>query len=58
MAAALRDLGEAVVATHDVTGPLKVYTDSIHCELNRGGAKMLRRSERPVGGEDTHSSSS
>ena len=49
----LRDIGDAVVSSHDVTDPLKAYTESIHCELNRGGAKMLRRSERPAGGEDT-----
>jgi hypothetical protein len=49
----LRDIGEAVVSSHDVTDPLKAYTESIHCELNRGGAKMLRRAERPAGGEDT-----
>lgn len=49
----LRDIGDAVVAAHDVTDPLKAYTESIHCELNRGGAKMLRRAERPAGGEDT-----
>lgn len=53
MSAALRDVGEAVVAAKDVTEPLKKYTDSIHCELNRGGAKMLRRADRPQGGEDT-----
>jgi len=49
----LREVGDAVVASHDVTESLKAYTESIHCELNRGGAKMLRRAERPVGGEDT-----
>jgi len=49
----LRDVGDAVVSSHDVNEPLKAYTESIHCELNRGGAKMLRRSDRPVGGEDT-----
>ena len=49
----LREVGDAVVSAHDVTDPLKAYTESIHCELNRGGAKMLRRSDRPAGGEDT-----
>ncbi len=53
MDTALRDVGEAVVASRDVTPSLKAYTESIHCELNRGGAKMLRRTERPAGGEDT-----
>ncbi len=53
MSTALRDVGDAVVSTKDVTEPLKKYTDSIHCELNHGGAKMLRRAERPQGGEDT-----
>jgi hypothetical protein len=53
MSAALRDVGDAVVAVKDVTEPLKKYTESIHCELNHGGAKMLRRAERPQGGEDT-----
>ncbi|HEV8547794.1 MAG TPA: hypothetical protein VGQ57_02180, partial [Polyangiaceae bacterium] len=51
MDARLRDVGDAVVAVHDVVEPLKAYTDSIHCELNHGGAKMLRRAERPAGGE-------
>jgi hypothetical protein len=53
MSSSLHDIGDAVVAGEDVTEPLKKYTESIHCELNKGGAKMLRRSERPVGGEDT-----
>jgi hypothetical protein len=53
MDATLRDVGDAVIASRDVTAPLKAYTESIHCELNRGGAKMLRRAERPAGGEDT-----
>jgi hypothetical protein len=53
MDAALRDVGDTVIAAKDVTAPLKAYTESIHCELNRGGAKMLRRAERPAGGEDT-----
>jgi hypothetical protein len=53
MSTALRDVADAVIATKDVTEPLKKYTDSIHCELNHGGAKMLRRAERPQGGEDT-----
>jgi len=53
MSTALRDLGDAVVGSKDVTESLKKYTDSIHCELNHGGAKMLRRAERPQGGEDT-----
>lgn len=53
MSSSLRDIGDAVVSAEDVTEPLKRYTESIHCELNKGGAKMLRRAERPVGGEDT-----
>jgi hypothetical protein len=53
MAQTLTDVGEAVEEAKDVTEPLKKYTDAIHCELNHGGAKMLRRAERPVGGEDT-----
>jgi hypothetical protein len=53
MDAALRAVGDAVTASHDFEEPLKAYTESIHCELNRGGAKMLRRAERPAGGEDT-----
>ncbi|HSU38724.1 MAG TPA: hypothetical protein VLJ38_04120 [Polyangiaceae bacterium] len=53
MSAALTGVGDAVEASEDVTEPLKKYTDSIHCELNHGGAKMLRRAERPAGGEDT-----
>jgi hypothetical protein len=53
MSSALREVGDAVVAVKDVTEPLKKYTESIHCELNHGGAKMLRRADRPVGGEDT-----
>jgi hypothetical protein len=53
MSSALHDVGDAVLGAKDVTEPLKKYTDSIHCELNHGGAKMLRRAERPQGGEDT-----
>jgi hypothetical protein len=53
MDAALRELGDAVVAARDIEEPLKKYTDSIHCELNRGGASRLRRTGRPEGGEDT-----
>jgi hypothetical protein len=53
MDAALRELGDAVVSVKDVDASLKKYTESIHCELNHGGAKMLRRSTRPAGGEDT-----
>jgi hypothetical protein len=53
MSSALRDVGDAVEAAKDVAEPLKKYTESIHCELNHGGAKLLRRAERPVGGEDT-----
>jgi hypothetical protein len=53
MDASLRAIGEAVIASKPTVDPLKAYTDSIHCELNRGGAKWLRRSERPAGGEDT-----
>ncbi len=53
MSTALREVGDAVIAAKDVTEPLKKYTDSVHCELNHGGAKMLRRAERPQGGEDT-----
>jgi hypothetical protein len=53
MDAALREIGEAVVASKPVDAPLKKYTDSIHCELNQSGAKWLRRASRPEGGEDT-----
>jgi GrpB-like predicted nucleotidyltransferase (UPF0157 family) len=53
MDGALRELGDAVVGERDLEGPLKKYTDSIHCELNRGGARTLRRAGRPEGGEDT-----
>jgi len=53
MSKAVSAVGSAVVAGEDVNAPLKTYTESIHCELNHGGAKMLRRAERPVGGEDT-----
>jgi len=53
MDSALRDVGDAVISTRGVAEPLKKYTDSIHCELNRGSSKMFRRTERPVGGEDT-----
>jgi hypothetical protein len=52
MDAALREIGDAVVAVRDVQEPLKKYTESIHCELNQG-AKGLRRTGRPAGGEDT-----
>jgi len=53
MTSALRDVGDAVISSEDVVEPLKKYTETIHCELNRGGAKMLRRADRPAGGEDT-----
>jgi serine/threonine-protein kinase len=53
MDASLRAIGEAVIASRPTVEALKAYTDSIHCELNRGGAKWLRRTERPAGGEDT-----
>lgn len=53
MDATLRQIGEAVIASKPTAEPIKAYTESIHCELNRGGAKWLRRSERPAGGEDT-----
>jgi serine/threonine-protein kinase len=53
MDAALRDLGKTVVDGENLEEPLKKYTDSIHCELNRGGGRGLRRTGRPVGGEDT-----
>jgi hypothetical protein len=53
MDVALREVGDAVMASRDVEGPLKKYTESIHCELNHGGAKTLRHSGRPEGGEDT-----
>jgi len=53
MDGALREVGDAVIASRDVEGALKKYTESIHCELNRGGGKTLRRSGRPEGGEDT-----
>jgi hypothetical protein len=53
MDAALREVGDAVIASRDVEGALKKYTESIHCELNHGGGKTLRHSGRPEGGEDT-----
>jgi hypothetical protein len=53
MDASLRQIGDAVISSKDVKEPLKAYTDSIHCEMNRGGGKWLRRTERPAGGEDT-----
>jgi hypothetical protein len=53
MSAALTDVGKAAMASDAIDESLKKYTESIHCELNRGGAKMLRRAERPAGGEDT-----
>jgi hypothetical protein len=53
MDTALRDVGKTVVDGEDLEEPLKKYTESIHCELNRGGGRVLRRSGRPEGGEDT-----
>jgi hypothetical protein len=53
MDAALREVGDAVISSRDVEEALKKYTESIHCELNHGGAKTLRHSGRPEGGEDT-----
>jgi hypothetical protein len=53
MDVALREVGDAVLAARDVENALKKYTESIHCELNHGGAKYLRHSRRPEGGEDT-----
>jgi len=53
MDAALREIGDAVLAARDVDTALKKYTESIHCELNHGGGKYLRHSRRPEGGEDT-----
>ena len=53
MDVALREVGDAVIAARDVESSLKKYTESIHCELNNGGAKVLRHSGRPAGGEDT-----
>ena len=53
MDSALREIGDAVASVKDVQPALKKYTESIHCELNHGGAKWLRRSTRPEGGEDT-----
>jgi hypothetical protein len=53
MDTALREIGDAVVASKPVDAPLKKYTDSIHCELRQSGAKWLRRASRPQGGEDT-----
>jgi hypothetical protein len=53
MDGALREIGDAVVNVKDVHAPLKKYTESVHCELNRGSTKLLRRSTRPAGGEDT-----
>ncbi len=49
----LREVGEAVVAMKPVGPALKKYTESIHCELNLGRSHVLRRKERPAGGEDT-----
>ncbi len=48
---ALREIGDSVVAARPPQVALKKYTDSIHCELNAGHEKLLRRSERPGGGE-------
>jgi hypothetical protein len=53
MDTALREVGDAVIAARDVEVALKRYTDSIHCELNQGGGKFLKRTSRPEGGEDT-----
>jgi hypothetical protein len=53
MDAALQGVGEAVIGERDLEGALKKYTESIHCELNHGGAKTMRHSGRPEGGEDT-----
>jgi hypothetical protein len=49
----LREVGDAVVAMKPVEPALKKYTESIHCELNSGRSNVLRRKERPAGGEDT-----
>ena len=49
----LREVGEAVVAMKPVEPALKKYTESIHCELNLSRGVVLRRKERPAGGEDT-----
>jgi hypothetical protein len=49
----LREVGDAVVAMKPVEPALKKYTDSIHCELNLGRSNVVRRKERPAGGEDT-----
>jgi hypothetical protein len=49
----LRQIGDAVVGTKPLDALLKKYTDAIHCELNMGHGVMLRRTQRPAGGEDT-----
>jgi hypothetical protein len=49
----LREIGSAVVATRSYEEPMKAYTAAIHCELNSGKGVALRRSARPVGGEDS-----
>jgi hypothetical protein len=49
----LREIGDTVVAMKPVEPSLKKYTESIHCELNLGRSAVLRRKERPAGGEDT-----
>jgi hypothetical protein len=41
-----------VVAAKPPRAALDKYRASIHCELNKGRAEALGRSERPVGGED------
>jgi hypothetical protein len=53
MAQGLRDVGHAVAAGQDYEGPLKFYTQGVHCELNLGRGKKFRRYDHPAGGEDT-----
>lgn len=53
MGAALREVGQEVVANHDPEESLKKYTAAIHCELNVGRGQTFRKAERPAGGEDS-----
>lgn len=53
MGAALREVGQEVVANHPAEESLKKYTAAIHCELNLGRGQAFRKAERPAGGEDS-----
>ena len=53
MGAALREVGQEVVANHPAEDSLKKYTAAIHCELNVGRGQAFRKAERPAGGEDS-----